>query len=151
GSAENHTVVILRVIFDGLGGHATAAGAAGGVAVQFVAVVIGLDDGLGGDGGDMGAAMGVVEGLCFTLAEKVPVATGTLTACIGARHRKARPQGVASGNLGVSGHITRRAAEGDKVVALVPVFVRQLQAEVNLVGAGVGGDDMAIDLAVGHR
>src|SRR5690606_33528942 len=147
GGAEDDAVVVPGVVLDGLGGHAPAAGASRGVAVQLVAAVVGPGDGLGGDGGDVGAAVGVVEGLGGAFAEEIPVAGGAVATGVGARHRKARPQGVAGGNLGIGGHIARRAAEADEVEALGPVVVRQLEAEVDLVGAGIGGDDMAVDLA----
>src|SRR5690606_6779766 len=95
GGAEDDAVVVPGVVLDGLGGHAPAAGASRGVAVQLVAAVVGPGDGLGGDGGDVGAPVVVVEGLGGAFAEEIPVAGGALATGVGARHRKARPQGVA--------------------------------------------------------
>src|SRR5690606_10466334 len=97
GGAEDDAVVVPGVVLDGLGGHAPAAGASRGVAVQLVAAVVGPGDGLGGDGGDVGAPVVVVEGLGGAFAEEIPVAGGALATGVGARHRKARPQGVAGG------------------------------------------------------
>jgi len=70
---------------------------------------------------------------------------------VGARHCKALQYGVAGGNLGVGRHCAAGGANADKVVAAIPVFIRQLQAEVDLIGSGVGGGDVAVDAAVGGR
>src|SRR5690606_2377795 len=149
GGAEDDAVVVPGVVLDGLGGHAPAAGAPRGVAVQPVAAGVGPGDGLGGDAGDVGAPVVLVDGRGGACAEGLRVAGAALGGGGGVRRRDAGRQGAAGASLGIGGHIARRAAEAHEVEALGPVVVRQLEAEVDLVGAGIGGDDMAVDLAVG--